>query len=425
MQRRTKPYALLAFALCLASAAGVQARPGSPAGKEFTLGTKSTEARDLANQVLKRVESFQVNAETRALAEKAVAADPNFAFGHFLVATTSPMAAAKPHMDKAIELAKTASEGERKYIDAVALARAQQMDKAVPALAELAKEYPGWRPARMILAQIYLNTGKLDEAKAMLDEAIKLDASTPRAHALLGSYYLLKEDYANARASYATALARKAPGTYPFLPHFGTAYTHVYQGDFAGAIKFLEAFRDDYAKSPDAKNFPPVFIWNAIARLQLESGRPEDAIKSYEAGYATVPGSTISDENKTIWMGRLHHGRGRALAKMGKIDDAWKEAEYIKKLIDENGERGKQFLPAYHYIAGYVKLEAGEYAAAVEHLKQADGEDDFHKLLLARAYEKAGDEANAQKVYKEILTSYDVNLERALGYAEAKRKARG
>jgi tetratricopeptide (TPR) repeat protein len=133
----------------------------------------------------------------------------------------------------------------------------------------------------------------------------------------------------------------------------------------------------------------------------------------------------MPENDKKAWLGRMHHGKGRALAKMGKHAEAWKEAETIKKMIEDGGEAGKQFWPAYHYIAGYLKLESGDYAKAIEHLKQADLNDPFHKLLLARAYEKTGDQANAQKLYKEIVSFNIINIERALSYPEAKKKIKG
>jgi hypothetical protein len=43
-------------------------------------------------------------------------------------------------------------------------------------------------------------------------------------------------------------------------------------------------------------------------------------------------------------------------------------------------------------------------------------------LLLARAYEKAGNTAEAQKLYKQITEFSQVTLERALAYPEARKK---
>jgi Tfp pilus assembly protein PilF len=69
-----------------------------------------------------------------------------------------------------------------------------------------------------------------------------------------------------------------------------------------------------------------------------------------------------------------------------------------------------------------VKLEKGEYAAAVEHLKQADPNNPFDTLLLARALEKAGQKEEAKKTYQKVVESQWPGIERPLAYPEAKRK---
>src|SRR5207245_5442612 len=118
---------------------------------------------------------------------------------------------------------------------------------------------------------------------------------------------------------------------------------------------------------------------------------------------------------------RLHHGKARTLARMGKHEEAWAEAETIRKMIEQGGEPAKQFWPAYHYLAGYVKLEAADYAAAAEHLKQADTSNPFDTLLLARADEKLGHKEEARKAYQKIIDSQWPGIERPLAYPEAKR----
>ncbi|HYP27101.1 MAG TPA: tetratricopeptide repeat protein [Blastocatellia bacterium] len=393
-------------------------------GKKIVFTTKSKEAHEQVVQAIRAIESF--NAQQGLVhARKAVEADPNFAFAHYLLGVFQPPPQAKPHFDKATELAKSASEGERRYLEAIFLNRAQKPSEALAIFKELSQQYPEDRMVRMMIGQLSVILKDLNSAQAAFEKAAQLDASTPRVHTFLGNVYLLKGDYGKAREYYNASLAKKADGVAPFGAYNGLAYSYVYQGDVKSAIKTLEAFQVEYEKSPGAQNFPPVFIWNAIGRLLLENGKPEESIKAYEKGYATVAASSMPEQEKKIWLGRLHHGKGRALAKMGKHDEAWKEAELIKKMIDEGGEAGKPFMPAYHYIAGYLKLENGDSAAAVEHLKQADLNDPFHKLLLARAYDKAGDKASAQKVYKEIVDSTDITLERALSYPEAKKKLKG
>ena len=159
-----------------------------------------------------------------------------------------------------------------------------------------------------------------------------------------------------------------------------------------------------------------------MARINLEYGRLDEAMKCYQKGYESVPGSNLPENQKKTWLGRLHHGTARTLARMGKHQEAWAEVELIKKMIEDGGEPAKQYWPAWHYAAGYAKMEAGEYSAALEHLKQADANDPFHNLLLARAYEKLGQKAEARQIYQKVLDSQQAGIERALAYPEAKRK---
>ena len=185
----------------------------------------------------------------------------------------------------------------------------------------------------------------------------------------------------------------------------------------------LEAYLQEYRESGAAQAFPEVFIWNSIARINLENGRLEAAMEAYEKGYASVPESSLPEDQKQTWLGRLHHGKCRVLAKMGQHEQAWQEAETVRKMIEEGGEAAEQYLPAYHYLAGYVMLESGELEKAVEHLKQADPNDPFSKLLLARAYDRLEQKSEARQAYEEVLASQNNGLERALAYPEAKRRA--
>ncbi|HWP42168.1 MAG TPA: tetratricopeptide repeat protein [Blastocatellia bacterium] len=394
-------------------------------GKRFSYTTRSDEARKLVARIVQGIESFEGAQQLLPLAQKMVELDPEFTFGHYYLATFTPPPDNQAHAAKATELAQKASDAERRYIEGVFATRAQQHDKAIEIFLDLARQYPEERMVHMMIGQVYNVQGKADEAKAAFERAAQLDSSTARVHSFLGNIHLLRGEYAKARDLFKKSLAKKAEGTAPFIAHYGLAFAYVYEGDMKSALNQLTAYKDEYVRTGAAANFPPVFIWNSIGRLLLESGRAEESIEAYEKGYADVPQSSMPEDQKKIWLGRLHHGRGRALAKMGKHEEAWKEAELIKKMIDEGGEQGKQFMPAYHYIAGYIKLESRDYAKAVEHLKQADMTDPFHKLLLARAYEKLGDQENAQKLYKEIAGFNQVTMERALSYTEAKKKLKG
>ena len=57
------------------------------------------------------------------------------------------------------------------------------------------------------------------------------------------------------------------------------------------ALEALKTYLVEYKDSGAAQGFPEVFIWNSIARINLENGRLEEAMKAYEKGYESVPGS--------------------------------------------------------------------------------------------------------------------------------------
>ncbi len=410
--------------LTLAAVAGLAlpalAAEGGPALK---LTTRSAEAEKLVRESVRRIESLQFGAQIQEPAKKAVELDPGFAWAHYLVAVSSfTPEQGQAEFDQALELVKKASPGEQQYLAAATLNRQQKPAEALAAFEKLVAAYPGERMAWMMVGQLAMAQGQVERARQAYDKAAALDASTPRVHTFIGNLDLLEDRPAQARARFEKALAVAPPGNAPVGAYYSVALSYLYEGQPDPALRTLDTLLAEYRKNNQNAAFPEVFIWNSMARVNLENGRPEKALEAYQKGFESVPGSSLDEQQKQIWLGRLHHGKARTLARLGRHDEAWKEAEVVRGMIEKGGKDGEQFKPAYEYLVGYLKLEAGEVPAAVEHLKQADGNDDFHRLLLARAYERAGDKAAAQKLYQEIVASRAPTLERALAYPEARRK---
>jgi tetratricopeptide (TPR) repeat protein len=414
--------------LLVAAAAFVSntAMAGAPAGRHFEWTTKSAEAKKLLAELQSKIENFQFGPSNVELATKLVAADPNFAMGQYYLAVVTPdQTEAGKVYDKSRELAKNASDGERGFIEAMSYTRLNQgldFRKSIEPLEAVAKDYAGERLVWMVLGQLYNGDAKADKALAAFEKAQAIGPKTARAEAFLANADLLKGDYGKARATYQDVEKRLPKGSVPFAIRFGVTFSHLYEGHVDEALESLRTYLAEYKAGGLDQQFPEVFIYNAMARINLENGRLEEAMKNYEKGFESVPGSKLPEDQKKTWLGRLLHGKARTLAKMGKVQEAWAEAETVKKMIEEGGEPAKQYWPAYHYLAGYVKLEAGEYQAAAEHLAQADANNPFETLLLARAYEKLGKMDEAKKAYQKIMDSQWAGIERPLAYPEAKRK---
>jgi tetratricopeptide (TPR) repeat protein len=413
-------------AVAVASCMAVAAWADSPSGRRFEWTTKSPEAKKLLSELQLRIENFQFGPQNVELARRIVAIDPSFAMAQYYLSAVTPTPdEAFKEYEKSRELAKNASEGERRFIEGMYHARANQgvdFKKSIEPLEALARDYPGERLIHVILGQLYAGDNQAEKARLAFEKTQAIGPKTARVEAFLAGDDLLKGRYAKARATYESVEKSLPKGSVPFAIRFGVTFSHLYEGNVDAALDSLRTFLAEYKAGGLDQQFPEVFIWNAMARINLENGRLEEAMKDYEKGYQSVPGSKLPEDQKQTWLGRLRHGKARVLAKMGKRQEAWAEAESVKQMIEQGGEPAKQYWPAYHYLAGYVKLEAGEYAAAVEHLKQADSNNPFDTLLLARALEKAGQKEEAKKAYQKVVDSQWPGIERPLAYPEAKRK---
>jgi tetratricopeptide (TPR) repeat protein len=398
--------------------------------RAFSWTTSSTEAKAKLVLLQQRIESFQFGPENAAVAREIIAADPDFAMGHYYLSATLSPAEGQAPLDKAVELAAKASDGERRFIQTMAGIRNVQtagdprIQAAVSELETLARDYPNERLVQVILGQIDQFTGEAEKARQAFLRCEQIGPSSPRARAFLANHDLLQGDYARARTTFEQIERALPKGTAPFTIRYGIAFSYLYEGRPDDAIRSIETYLREYRDAGLNQGFPEVFIWNSLARINLENGRLEAAMKDYEKGFESVPESSLPDDQKTIWRGRLLHGRCRVLARMGQHEKAWAEAEKIRGMIEAGGEEGEQFWPAWHYLAGYLKLEAGDPEAAVAHLEQANPEDPFHTLLLGRAYARLGRKDDARKAYERVVASTSNGLERALAYPEAKRALR-
>jgi tetratricopeptide (TPR) repeat protein len=209
---------------------------------------------------------------------------------------------------------------------------------------DLAKRIVGHDP-EFAMGQYYLSavTPGADAEKAQA-----IGPKSPRIEVFLANDDLLKGDYAKARGTYEAVEKSLPKGSVPFAIRFGVTFSRLYQGNVDAALESLRTYLVEYKAGGLDQQFPEVFIWNAMARINLENGRLDEAMKDYQKGYESVPGSNLPDDQKQIWSARLRHGKARVMAKQGKRDEAWSEAEAIKRMIEEGGEAGKQYWPSYH-----------------------------------------------------------------------------
>ena len=389
--------------------------------------------------------------------QSALQADPEFAFAWMLQSATQQNPQALETLKKAHDLAQT--DGEKRYIAATTTYRQGDIPGAIKQLEALLQDFPEDRGTWMFVGQLYQADNRIDEAVESFKTAMKLDDSTLRVYQLLsqahiakgendkarktlqnaekiegaeqavftglGTLELMTDNYEAARKYYKKAADMVDRDASPFLPFFGQAWSHLYEGKFEPALAIVDDYMARYNRNGSAQGFPPVWIWNHKGRINMEFGKTDIALRCYETGQKSInpaPEAAIDSVNKIVWNARCEYGKARGLAKKGQFEQAWTTVNRIKKLIDGNPDEGNQYLQSHHYMAGYLLNEQGEYAKAIEHLKQANPADPFHTLLLARADEASGDLNQAKAAYERIVNSRVNNVERALSYPEAKKK---
>jgi tetratricopeptide (TPR) repeat protein len=254
---------ILVLGLAAALTAGAAAETVAP-GRRFEWTTRSSEAKARLAELQQRIESFQFGPPAIELARAIVAADPGFAMGEYYLSAVLPPPGSQAHLDRAVLLSKTASDGERRFIEAMVVARANQgasFRDAIPALEALAVDYPGERLVHVILGQIHQGANDLDRAGAAFRRAEEIGPPSPRVRAFLANEDLVAGRYAKAREAFLEVERSLPKGAAPFAVRYGLAFSHLYEGRPDAAIAALETYLAEYRDSGAADLFGFVLFW--------------------------------------------------------------------------------------------------------------------------------------------------------------------
>jgi tetratricopeptide (TPR) repeat protein len=290
---------------------------------------------------------------------------------------------------------------------------------AVAAQSQTAPAPPANDAAELVKQGQKLNSeGKQDEALALYRQAMNLAPNLYEAHLVAGVALDLKGEYSEARQHLTKAIELASPDAKPQALR-AMAMSYAFEGDTSEASKFEQQIFDARMAKQDFT--AAAEIANELARICLESGDLDNANQWYKTGYETALRKTdLTEADKNLWAFRWEHAQARIAARRGHSEEAQKHVATAKAALDKaNNPEQARFLP---YLTGYVAFYSGDYKSAVADLQKADQRDPFILGLLAQAYEKSGDKAQAMEYYRKVLASNAHSPTNAFARPLAKKK---
>jgi tetratricopeptide (TPR) repeat protein len=273
-------------------------------------------------------------------------------------------------------------------------------------------------PPQIKQAQELNNDGKQSEALAILNQMLASDPKSYQANLNAGIVLDLMGDYSKAR-TYLDKAIDLAPPDRTVQALRTTAVSYAFQCNLPQVTKYEQQAFD--AQMKDQKFADAAGTANELARIDLECGDIPAASKWYQSGYDTaMRAPNLSDADRDLWNFRLQNAKARVAAREGKHSEASAEEAAAKATLDKGKIPDQQRF--YPYLAGYVAFYAGDYKAAIDQLHKADQKDPFILALLAQAFEKTGNQAEATKYYKQVLTINSHNPTNAFARPMAEKK---
>lgn len=267
-----------------------------------------------------------------------------------------------------------------------------------------------------------LRGGRLDQALALYRQALETDPDLYGALRGAGIVLDLQGRHRDARRHLEKAIEH-APEDRRLQALAAMAVSYAFERRAEDAGIYFEKVFDHQASAGDLEG--AAASANALGRIHLEAGDLDEAARWYQTGYETaLRQPALSDEDRALWEFRWAHAQARIAARAGRTEEARQQLALARTKLARAGANVEEtgMVSDTHYLAGYVALYSGDLDQAIAELSQANPRDPFVALLLARAYEKKGDEPSARTHYARVLESTAHTLNTAFSRRAARAK---
>jgi tetratricopeptide (TPR) repeat protein len=193
------------------------------------------------------------------------------------------------------------------------------------------------------------------------------------------------------------------------------AMSYAFDGDCANTVKY-EQLVIDYWKTREPAEPQNAFYQEGEmadegARVCIDAGDLDAAEQWYRKGYELGTREPAPQTHpKSLWDYRLAHALGRIAARRGNRAEADRQIANARGALDGDSAMAAQQERFFPYLVGYVALYTGELETAESEFSKmlamrGNQTDPFMNCLLAMTYEKMGDRAKADALYRK---AYDL-----------------
>lgn len=296
----------------------------------------------------------------------------------------------------------------------------QWADKAIAAYPDEAKAYE-------LLGDVKRGQNDLEAALEAYNRASEVDPTLAVAHHKRGHINSFLGNIEEARAAYdrgveAAAVENKA--NYAVFK----AFTRIHEGDMEAAIDELVMLAEqvpDMGTPEDQIKGSQTFALNSAAQVALHAGmldRAAELVEERNELAMAIAGDVGTEDAERLQKAACHQWDGLLAAYRGDEEGAAAEAAEIETLLAEDDNPRK--MEGAHFALGVAALENEDFAAAVEHLRQADYRNNIYvRYQLALAEEGAGNTEEAAELFNHVATFNFNSVGFALAGRAAKEKA--
>ena len=188
------------------------------------------------------------------------------------------------------------------------------------------------------------------------------------------------------------------------------AMSYAFDGDCANTLRY-EQMVIDYWKTREQAEPQNAFYQEGEmadegARVCNDAGDLDAAEQWYRKGYELGTQEPAPQTHPTsLWDYRLAHALGRIAARRGDRAEAGRQVAAARKALDSDSAMASQQERFFPYLLGYVALYTGDLKTAESEFTKmlamrGNQNDPFMNCLLGMTYEKMGEQAKADALYR-------------------------